>query len=77
MGAGSVQARPCPPALYPTVFHHLHSQAMEPCNGLCNNIFAWRVNMPGTGLQPVICERLATMADTLSDFGLDMPARLR
>jgi hypothetical protein len=33
------------------VFHQLRSQAIEPCNGLHKNIFAWRVKMPVKGLQ--------------------------
>ena len=33
------------------VFHQLRAQAMEPFNGLCKNVFEWRVKMPVKGLQ--------------------------
>jgi DDE family transposase len=33
------------------IFHKLRSQAIEPCNGLFKNVFAWRVKMPVKGLQ--------------------------
>jgi hypothetical protein len=32
-------------------FHKLRSQAIEPFNGLCKNVFEWRVKMPVKGLQ--------------------------
>ena len=32
------------------IFHKLRSQAIEPCNGLCKNVFEWRVKMPVKGL---------------------------
>jgi hypothetical protein len=32
-------------------FHHLRSQAIAPFNGLCKNVFEWRVKMPVKGLQ--------------------------
>jgi len=33
------------------IFHQLRSQAVEPSNGLCTNVFAWRTQMPVKGLQ--------------------------
>ncbi len=42
-GAGGVAVR--------QVCHTLRSQASEPCNGLFQNVFEWRVNMPVKGLQ--------------------------
>jgi hypothetical protein len=32
-------------------FHQLRSPALEPLNGLCKNVCAWRVKMPVKGLQ--------------------------
>jgi Transposase DDE domain len=40
------------------IFHTLRSQAIEPCNGLFKNIFAWRVTMPVQGLQ---CSQLLAL----------------
>jgi Transposase DDE domain len=33
------------------LFHKLRSQAIEPCNGLCKNVFEWRTQMPVKGLR--------------------------
>jgi hypothetical protein len=33
------------------IFHKLRSQAIEPCNGLCKNVFEWRTQMPVKGLR--------------------------
>lgn len=33
------------------IFHKLRSQAIEPFNGLFKNVFEWRTQMPGKGLQ--------------------------
>jgi Transposase DDE domain len=33
------------------IFHKLRSQAIEPFNGLCKNVFEWRTQMPVKGLQ--------------------------
>ena len=41
-GEGGVKVR--------KVFHPLRSQAIEPCNGLCENVWEWRVTMPVKGV---------------------------
>jgi hypothetical protein len=33
------------------IFHTLRSQAIEPFNGLCKNVFEWRTQMPVKGLR--------------------------
>ena len=33
------------------VFHQLRSKSIEPFNGLCKNVFEWRVKMPVKGWQ--------------------------
>jgi len=42
-GDGGVEAR--------KIFYKLRSQAIEPFNGLCKNVLAWRVKMPVMGMQ--------------------------
>jgi hypothetical protein len=34
-----------------SLFHTRRSPAIEPFNGLCKNVFAWRATMPVKGLQ--------------------------
>jgi hypothetical protein len=33
------------------VFHNLRSQAIEPFNGVCKTVLAWRVTRPVQGVQ--------------------------
>lgn len=33
------------------LFHKLRSQAIEPFNGLCKNVWGWQKNLPVKGLQ--------------------------